>query len=131
MKAGEDDLRADLQRFCPFDLRFTFALRHNSYRTELPEVIVERKRSPDAQPLHDDTACAIGKAPFFIGKIKEDFGCVEKVGVRDPNDLPSTLANLIDPVFGPPRVPTRAKEREQLVINVVAGNQPFAVGPHE
>lgn len=94
-------------------------------------MLVERERPVDAEPLDDDAAGAVREAPLLVGELEEYFRCHLKICVGDAYDLAAALASLIDPVLRAIRMTARAKEREQLVVDVVACNKALTVRSHK
>jgi hypothetical protein len=78
-------------------------LRHDFYRAELFEVMVEGERLPDAEAFHDDFARAIREAPVLIIETLEDLPSQSNVIHREDVD------------FGQPRVEESLTEQERAV----------------
>lgn len=53
---------------------------------ELAEIVVERKRGSNAEPLHDREAGAIRKTESFVRVLAEDGPSFCFVGRSNPND---------------------------------------------
>jgi hypothetical protein len=60
--------------------------------TELAKVFVERKRSSDAEPLHDRETGAIRKTESLVWILTEDGPSFFFVGWSDPDDGSRSLA---------------------------------------
>lgn len=105
--------------------------RHHRHRPKLSKMVVERKRPLNAQPLHDDSASAVGKAPFLVRKPEKHLGCFHHVGIGNADDVAATLPRLVHPIPGAIRLTARSKQRKQLIVNVIARHHPLGIRPHE
>ena len=62
-------------------------LWNHSHNSKLPEVIIERERPLDAEPLHDNETRAVGEAPAFVGESKENGRGLLDIVRRNSNDV--------------------------------------------
>jgi hypothetical protein len=79
--------------------------------TELAKVFVERKRSSDAEPLHDREAGAIRKAESLVRILTEDGPSPFFVSGSDPNDRSRGLAQQTEPELQAGSYPSRMRRR--------------------
>jgi hypothetical protein len=91
---------------------------------ELAEIIVERERRPDAEPLHEREAGAIREAESLVRILTEDGPRFCFVGRGNPNDgrrglVQQLQSKLQDLLVAKPH----AKEGDRFVNDQIAGNE--------
>lgn len=103
--------------------------RHHEHGTKLAEVVVERKRAPNAQPLHHHTACAVREAPTFVVVLLKQLPRRGKILLFNRDDLGEGAIDHFGSKRDAVSIFTSRTEQSQRFINhVVACDKPFLYG---
>jgi hypothetical protein len=73
-------------------------LRHHSHHAELVEMLIEGRCRRDAEPLHHDTAYAVGEAPPFVPIGGEDPPGVGHNGLAYPFEMATSPLKMAGPI---------------------------------